>query len=525
MQKEIISKLKMKLLMKRVAVAAVILPGLVMSSFGAFGIATATAETGQTCSTITLVSGAATTVTAGFTETNPLAAPLSLTPGSYSGGSFSGATLTQTVIPPWVDPSTDPDLTGSGAAWVSSDATWPGGAGNTEGSSTADQWRLFRDTFTLPAGATVTSANLWYTTDNAGAVYLNENATAISTTNGTSSEDVYGVTPEGNVANYAQVFTASFNPVVGANTLDFVVRNWSDDATSNPTGLVYRAVIEYCVPEAPTSVTVTINKFVDGSPATATSTGSAEFPMSATWNATNIGAGTGTYGLGASNETPYEAMTVAMDSGADYTTNEVFTGDVVGAQCADGKPFALVGYTTGDTYAEAASAMPTSTVPAFVGLESDKYVIVWNDDCATGQIGGDVEGSNGVLAVTSIESVDTSAIANGSFEDGWKYIFHITVPMNEQNFAMKFADWQRTGGGGTIPAANNMRISSMQADNGGATVLITAANVYSTPPLHMTGDLNLAMDGLQIEVTVEVAVPNGTPTGSYSTSYGVQTTP
>jgi hypothetical protein len=89
---------------------------------------------------------------------------------------------------------------------------------------------------------------------------------------------------------------------------------------------------------------------------------------------------------------------------------------------------------------------------------------------------------------------------------------------------MKFSNWLRTSGTGTIPVANNMRISSLQANNGGATVLLTAPNTYSTPTLHMTGDTNLLMDGMQVDVTVEVAVPNGTPTGSYTTNYGVEST-
>ena len=41
----------------------------------------------------------------------------------------------------------------------------------------------------------------------------------------------------------------------------------------------------------------------------------------------------------------------------------------------------------------------------------------------------------------------------------------------------------------------------------------------------MTGDLDLVMPGRQVEITVEVAVPNGTPNGAYTTSYGVQSNP
>ena len=216
-----------------------------------------------------------------------------------------------------------------------------------------------------------------------------------------------------------------------------------------------------------------------------------------------------------------------MDSGADYSTNEILTGEVVGASCETegAKAFALAGYSTGESYEEAVLATSSMTVPNFVNIVTDKYVIVWNEDCNAdeGEIGGTVEGPQGSLAVTSIDAVDTSATADGSFENGWEYVFHITAPSNEQDLYMKFSNWAKTGGGGSIPVANNMRISSAQADNAGATVLLTAADTYSSPALHMTGDLNPAMVGRQVEVTVEVAIPSGTPEGAYTTNYGVKT--
>ena len=292
--------------------------------------------------------------------------------------------------------------------------------------------------------------------------------------------------------------------------------------TAVNTNLVGNPETIYVVDESQ-NVTVTIEKFIQGAPATAATANNADFPMTATWDAENIGDGTGSYVLSASNTVPYQAVTATMTKGADYKTKELVNGAVVGAQCATGKPFALQGYTTGTSRAAAIAATPSMAMPTFTDLQNDKFIIVWNRDCALpeGQLRGEVVGNDGVLEVTSIEMVDTTATANGSFESGWKYIFHITAPMSEPNIAMKFSDWLRTGGNGTIPVADNMRISSLQADNGGATILLTAANVYSTPDLHMVGDLDPNMDGRQVEITVEVAVPNGTPNGSYTTSYGV----
>lgn len=137
-------------------------------------------------------------------------------------------------------------------------------------------------------------------------------------------------------------------------------------------------------PVAP--VTVTIVKYVDGMPATATasSTGSASFPMSATWNASNIGSGTGTYALGPTgfnNPNPYQATTAGMTPGASYATNEVTGGPVVGADCSAGSTFQLAGYTTGSSLAAAASSTIATTSPSFTNLTNDEYVIVWNRHC------------------------------------------------------------------------------------------------------------------------------------------------
>ncbi len=134
----------------------------------------------------------------------------------------------------------------------------------------------------------------------------------------------------------------------------------------------------------PATVKVTIDKFIGSSMATALSANNSAFPMSATWNAINIGAGTGSYTLstvGFNSANPYEAVTSDMSTGADYTTNEVTGGPIVGADCTTGQPYALVGYTTGDTLVEAQGATPTTSVPNFTNIHGNKYVIVWNQVC------------------------------------------------------------------------------------------------------------------------------------------------
>lgn len=294
-------------------------------------------------------------------------------------------------------------------------------------------------------------------------------------------------------------------------------------------------------PTSPTStstVKVTIVKYVDGLMATASSSNNMSFAMNSNYSATNTGTGTGTYSLGpsgyAGNNTPYQAMTVGMTMGASYSTYEIMNS-MVGTMCSTSTPFALLGYSTGNTLAQAMNAIPSLTAPSFTNLTTNKYVIVWNDNCATtgngagGQIGGDVTGGAttststvGVLKVDSVEIVKSSAIANGTFTDGWKYIFNITVPTNELNLSMKFTNWMSNLGSSTIPVANNMRISSAQASST-ATVLVTASNTYTIPTLFIVNDLNVGMAGKQIKVLVETAVPIGSINGGYTTTYGLKT--
>jgi|GEM_PF-1925729 hypothetical protein len=132
-------------------------------------------------------------------------------------------------------------------------------------------------------------------------------------------------------------------------------------------------------------VTVTIVKNVDGVHATTANANSSSFPMLETWTATNFSGSNVAYTLspvGLNTPNPYEAKTSpAFDSGANYTTHEDTSGNNVGASCSDGKPFALVGYTSGDTLGDAQSATPTLTEPSFTGMTTSKFVIVWNKTC------------------------------------------------------------------------------------------------------------------------------------------------
>lgn len=287
-------------------------------------------------------------------------------------------------------------------------------------------------------------------------------------------------------------------------TQDQFVIVWNDDCS---------------IPNEPETVQVTILKYIDGEPATASSTLSTTFDMvSSSTDPEGAPAGGGSYELNPGND--YMAMTNPMEEGSSYTTNEVVDDETVAMSCTeDGAPYAFQGYTTGSSVEEAENGtVATTSSITLEDIQEDQFIIVWNETC-DGEV---IVPGEGELTVTSVDALDTDGQATGNYENGWSYRFNLTVPTDEENVAFRFSDW--TSGSDILPVANNMRISSEQADNDGATVTITAANVYSAD-LRMVEDLNSTMPGLQVAVLVEVRIPSGTNNGSYITSYGIRSTP
>ncbi|MEK7148707.1 MAG: DUF5011 domain-containing protein, partial [Patescibacteria group bacterium] len=127
-----------------------------------------------------------------------------------------------------------------------------------------------------------------------------------------------------------------------------------------------------------------------------------------------------------------------------------------------------------------------------------------------------------ILEVTSTGATNSYATADDTFENGFKWVFHVTVPTTETQFSMKFSDF--VSGTNSIPAANNIRFYSAQSSDASAStsaMTITAFDTYSSP-ITLAIDLDSSVAGRQIDVTVEMKVPTGTAGGSYSGSYGVQ---
>ena len=126
------------------------------------------------------------------------------------------------------------------------------------------------------------------------------------------------------------------------------------------------------------------------------------------------------------------------------------------------------------------------------------------------------------LVVTGIDAVRSFATADNTFENGWAWTFHVTVPTDETVFNMKFADF--VSGANSISVGENVRFYSAQSSDAfdaDSAIIIEAANTYNSTGMTLDGDLSAGTAGRQIDVTVEMRVPVGTTGGSYSTSYGI----
>ena len=252
--------------------------------------------TQPTLTTLTHVSSPAITMTAGYKE---FAAPGTwdatdaLAPNNYSGVWSPATAVNSPWTPPaggyWVDPSTDSTLTGSGAVWVSTTAANIG-EDHLFGPGAEDEYRLFNDSFDIPAGAINVSADIWVSGDNAFAVYLNDASQVIGTTEpgytvyGEISPSQYGSMPQ--PFPFETVTHYTFTPAAGQpNNVLFVVRNWPADGGMNPTALVYKLVYNYEMPITPPSGNVTTLTLL--SSANTMTAGYKEFAVPGTWDVTD----------------------------------------------------------------------------------------------------------------------------------------------------------------------------------------------------------------------------------------------
>ena len=178
------------------------------------------------------------TLIAGYTTSKP-ESPLE--PSLYSGqGAWSPTVVVYRTY--WLGPSSDSRFADSHATWINSAYNW-------SEVGTGDAWRLFKAQFTLPYDITIQNASIIATADDTFEIWFNG---AVIGTSG----NVYGEAPANQFTDpmYDSVFGPyTFKPVSGLNTLYIVVRNYDtqgivnyySSGDSNPTGLLYRANVNY----------------------------------------------------------------------------------------------------------------------------------------------------------------------------------------------------------------------------------------------------------------------------------------
>jgi hypothetical protein len=199
-----------------------------------------------TSNTITLLSGQ-TTQTAGYATTDP----------SLSGEVFNSGAVTLVAGPFSAAPSLplDPSAyTWAAASVVTANSAWTSIPGAQWVSTTSinngvetinegDTWRLFEVTFNVPSG--LTSADIRVAGDNAFEFYVNGNL-AVTTADFAPSAPVYGSWPgSGSQAPFNVVHSYALDLEDGENTILFVVRNWDNNSSSNPSGLIYQITLSY----------------------------------------------------------------------------------------------------------------------------------------------------------------------------------------------------------------------------------------------------------------------------------------
>ncbi len=155
------------------------------------------------------------------------------------------------------------------------------------------------------------------------------------------------------------------------------------------------------------------------------------------------------------------------------------------------------------------------------------FVAANANSTASNSLQANVAQSNAnTIVINSITQVRNNGIADGTFENGWMWVFDVSVPINEQNLAMKFDNWLSTNmQNSIIPVANNVRFYSNQSSNSfnqNTATYINAPNTYSNY-IFLTGNLGAPAGFRRVQISVEMRIPNGTAQGAYTTNFGIQT--
>jgi len=162
---------------------------------------------------------------------------------------------------------------------------------------------------------------------------------------------------------------------------------------------------------------------------------------------------------------------------------------------------------------------------------------------------GQIEFTLDPIVIDDIIAVQSSAVADGTYANGWHYIYKITVNTNETDLFVNFANWSMTGGGsGTVSANGHMRllfntatgngpgssvgsIPETDIENGFGNVdSYEIGNSYidqklgnTAQAIDISGVDTSTRAGRQIQFDVYTKLPTNTPIGFYETTYGIKT--
>jgi len=151
------------------------------------------------------------------------------------------------------------------------------------------------------------------------------------------------------------------------------------------------------------------------------------------------------------------------------------------------------------------------------------------------------------IVIDDIIAVSSSAAADDTYANGWHYIYKVTINTSETDLFVKFANWLRIGGSGTVPANGNMRLLFNTATGNGLGSSVGSIpdsdiiNGFGTVESYEIGNdyvdqklggvaqaINISgLDantraGRQIQFDVYTKLPLAIPAGFYETTYGIK---
>jgi len=119
--------------------------------------------------------------------------------------------------------------------------------------------------------------------------------------------------------------------------------------------------------------------------------------------------------------------------------------------------------------------------------------------------------------IVAIKQIGTP---DNSYANGFEWVARITLPTNQPNIALQFADWTNS-----LAAGGNMQYYSEQILAGlgsaGTPVDIITASTYPANVL-VGNDADGSRNGIQTDIHIKLKIPGLTPAGAHSTTFKVR---